>query len=115
MNNYPRDLKYGAIRNFSRTLRHPITVLKDNHNHEWEISYKCRADVQDLLTNRYHLFENIDFCSAISKSYKIITVRYNPNITPDNRIEFRGNRYLILTIVNQDEADKVYQILASKI
>ena len=103
------------MRNFSSTLRHKITVLKNNSGHQWEVTDICRADVQDLLTNRYNLFENIDFCSAISKSYKIITVRYNKNITPENRIEFKGNHYLILKIVNQDEADKVYQILVSQI
>ena len=103
------------MRNFSSTLRHQITVLKNNHNNQWEVSCICRADVQDVLTNRYNLFENIDFCSAISKSYKIITVRYNKNITPANRIEFKGHHYLILKIVNRDEVDKVYQILVSKI
>ena len=100
---------------FANTLRHQIRILTRDHSKQWKVSCECRAKVEDLFTNHYHLFSNISFGSAISKSYKIITVRYNKNITSEKRIDFQGKYYLILKIVNQSEANKVYKILVSRI
>ena len=100
---------------FANSLRHKILILTSDHKKQWKVSGECRAKVEDLFTNHYHLFSNISFGSAISKSYKIITVRYNKHITYEKRIDFQGKYYLILKIVNQGQADKVYKILVSQI
>jgi SPP1 family predicted phage head-tail adaptor len=102
------------MRQFARMLKHKITFLSKQEN-SWEEKYFCFASIKDLSEENFALHENVDFGIVISKHYKIIRTRFLKNISKDMRIKFKDHIYEILKIINEQENDRITQILISQI
>ena len=83
---------------------------------KWIETKTIKANVEDMIKNRYQLSENIiNFSSAIPKNYYIITIRHQNDITTEDRIKFKDKTYLILKIINHNERNRILQLLVSEV
>ncbi len=90
-------------------------VNANDLDESWVSKLIIFADVRELLPNNISFFEGIDFGNLINQVYMLFTVRFNKNISKDQRIRFRQQNFLIKKIINVAQKDRVMEIIAMQV
>jgi head-tail adaptor len=103
----------------SARLNKRIEILQNVNANDldesWASSLMLFADVRELLPNNVSFFEGVDFGNLINQVYMLFTVRFNKNISKDQRIRFRQQSFLIKKIINVAQKDRIMEIIAMQV
>jgi head-tail adaptor len=81
----------------------------------WSLKLILFADVRELLPDNISFFEGVDFGNLINQVYMLFTIRFNKNISKDQRIEFKEKKFLIKKIINVAQKDRIMEIIAMQV
>ncbi len=106
--------------NIISRLVHKIAFLKnysDNSTEDkiWEEVQTSFAEVKPICDNRFIFSEGLAFGNVVSEKYFLFKIRFTKDIDADMRISFKARNFEIKRIINQNERDKILNIIAIEI
>lgn len=88
------------------------SAIEEDRWEEWQSSF---AEVQPLCDNRFISLEGMSFGNVITEGYFIFKIRFLAGLLPEMRISFKGRIFEIKRIINENERDKMLDIIALEI
>jgi head-tail adaptor len=87
-------------------------IQNDDLDESWVVKFVLFAYAHELLPSSISFFEKVDFGNLINQVYVAFTVRFNKNISKDQRIKFQGKSFLIKKIINVAHKNRIMEIIA---
>ncbi len=88
------------------------SAIEEDAWEEWNVSF---AEVQPVCDNRFISLEGVSFGNVITEGYFLFKMRFMEGVNQEMRISFRGRIFEIKRIINENELDKMLNIIALEV